>query len=150
MQKIAGAFVIANAVAEANNFGSNTNDDLLMAMQSLTQNMSESQRNELQTRFLIDIYRVFGFYDKLLDISQLDKTIRAPTSARCLSLQAAIGNRGEKLSRTLPSKVAYTALSMRNFALSFTMAFARNSAASEQEINKPGKTSSTALPEPRC
>jgi hypothetical protein len=139
LDKTAACLVMAHAVSEATNSGGNTNDDILMAMDQLFQQMTDAQKDTIVRIFLKDICTLFGLHEKILEsLSSIDKTIRQHATPRCISLQAALGDCGAKGNRTLPSKVAYTTLSMRNFAISSAMAFGKTPTQPEAEIMKPG------------
>ncbi|MCJ1321765.1 mediator complex subunit [Xylographa vitiligo] len=139
-EKTTAAFVLHNAMAGFNN---NNNDDLLLTMQDymthLPNDESLAQRNKMERDFLRDLYRTLSVnLDQSTD-PQSDKLLRYPMLQRCLSLQAALGNRSEKEPRSVISKVAWVMMNLRMIALTFAFAFAKSGNAPEgsSELSKP-------------
>ena len=122
MEKIAIGLVDVNAIAESAPAGTCTNDDVVMAITTFMSQLSEEQKTYLHDLFLKETYKVLGLVDRLTDTAQLDRTIRLGTMARCQSMQAALGYRGEKLNRTIASKLAFMALHLKTITIAFTMA----------------------------
>ena len=125
-------------------FNNNNNDDLLLTMQDymthLPNDESLAQRNKMERDFLRDLYRTLSVnLDQSTD-PQSDKLLRYPMLQRCLSLQAALGNRSEKEPRSVISKVAWVMMNLRMIALTFAFAFAKSGNAPEgsSELSKPG------------
>ena len=121
--------------------GSNTNDDLLMALTKFMDSLTDEQRKLIQAQFLKDLYRNLGVNDKITD-GTVEKLLRYAFFGRCLSFQAALGYHGEKASRTLTSKTAWLLLSVRNAALSYAFVLVSKGphapSGGEIDINKPG------------
>ncbi|MCJ1284725.1 mediator complex subunit [Xylographa opegraphella] len=139
-EKATAAFVLHNATAGFNN---NNNDDLLLTMQDymthLPPDESLAQRNKMEQDFLRDLYRTLNVnLDQSTD-PQSDKLLRYPMLQRCLSLQAALGNRSDKVPRSVISKVAWVMMNLRMIALTFAFAFAKSGSAPEgsSELSKP-------------
>ncbi|MCJ1388619.1 mediator complex subunit [Xylographa bjoerkii] len=139
-EKATAAFVLHNAMAGFNN---NNNDDLLLIMQDymthLPNDESLAQRNKMEQDFLRDLYRTLSVnLDQSTD-PQSDKLLRYPMLQRCLSLQAALGNRNYKEPRSVISKVAWVMMNLRMIALTFAFAFAKSGNAPEgsSELSKP-------------
>ena len=125
-------------------FNNNNNDDLLLTMQDymshLPNDESPAQRTKMEQDFLRDLYRTLSVnLDQSTD-PQSDKLLRYPMLQRCLSLQAALGNRGDKEPRSIISKVAWVMMNLRMIALTFAFAFAKSGNAPDgsSELSKPG------------
>ena len=125
-------------------FNNNNNDDLLLTMQDymnrLPNDESLAQRHKTEQDFLRDLYRTLGVNLNQSTDPQSDKLLRNPMLQRCLSLQAALGNRSDKEPRSVISKVAWVMMNLRMIALTFAFAFAKSGNAPEggSELSKPG------------
>ena len=125
-------------------YNNNNNDDLLLTMQDYMNRFVDdefsTQSNKMQQDFLRDLYRTLNVnLDQSTD-PQSDKLLRYPMLQRCLSLQAALGNKSDKEPRSVISKVAWVMMNLRMIALTFAFAFAKSGNAPEgsSELSKPG------------
>lgn len=122
LDKIAMAFAVSNAVAEASTMGNSTNDDLIMAFFRFIVQLPGDQQNSVRTMVIRETYRILGVAEKVIDMGQFERTVKAGLIIRCLSIQAALGNYGDRLNRTLASKLAMTALNVRHICVAYLLA----------------------------
>ena len=71
--------------------------------------------------FLKETFKILGPIDKLVDMTQFERTVKSGLIIRCLSIQAALGNRGNRLNRDLPSKLAILALNLRHIWVALSL-----------------------------
>ena len=116
-----------SALAFCNNSNS---DDILMAMQQfMVQSEQERIQGGLDVYSFITRQYMYDLYKALkVDVDQVfdpnaEKHLRHPTLQKCLSLQAALLPKSGKENRTLPSKLAWTLLNIRNISLNYAYYF---------------------------
>jgi hypothetical protein len=124
----------------ASAFIPHTMDDILYTTHELKTQLPPDQSMQLEHSLLKDLYKVLNVKVDVPPDPNGDIILRNQYMQRILSVQASIGEKSVLGPRSLPSKVAWVVLNLREIALTMAFSYLKPAGSTEQgtDLNKPG------------